>query len=220
MSEVLLQTRVPEEIGARVQALAQIRGESIAGWLRRTVIKESAMSRIGAWMGHKNHVDPMVTLDKYNRGEPPYYLEPVRDYGPLDRVFNLFGSDAVTPVHRQRWQETQGFKATDDQRFLLDGSPHVWRIGSATFNSTTGLMELTLRCGASPLSFRPFDEATTRYKELGASFLRVALQEPDRQRAEMVSGPVVVAMNIHRQESDAIIVPRLVAMLERGLGLQ
>jgi hypothetical protein len=219
MQDPLIQTRVPESVLQRVQEAAAERGDTIAGWLRRLVLKETQMNRIGAWLVHHRHADPSVHFSPGNFSAPTYYLEPIREHDSLERVFNLYGHDGHTPVLLAEWQGKPAFRNPADYRFLLAGSPNTWHMATSVHNVTTGIIEVALRSETSLTPFRTFSEANTRFKELGASYSR-SLGDRGEGRATLALGSVHVALDVAAADLDEMVLPRLVAMLERGLGLQ
>jgi hypothetical protein len=219
MQDPLLQTRVPASVYQRVQDAAGEQGDTVAAWLRRLVIKETRMNRIAAWLCHHRHADPTVHFHPENHGAPSHFLEPLRDHGALERTFLLFGPDGYTPVTFDIWRKSQGFMRQAEHVFLLDGSANVWRIATVVSEATTGLMEISLSAESTMQIFRTYPEADARYRQLGAAFSRTQGARGEG-RATLELGSVHVSLDVAEADPTEMVLPRLVAMLERGLGLQ
>jgi len=67
-------------------------------------------------------------------------------------------------------------------------------------------------------SFRSYQEADARYRQLGASFSRTVGPGTDG-RVTLELGSVHVSLVVAEADRVEMVLPRLVAMLERGLGL-
>jgi len=67
-------------------------------------------------------------------------------------------------------------------------------------------------------SFRSYQEADARYRALGASFSRSSGPGTDG-RVTLELGSVHVSLDVGEADRVEMVLPRLVAMLERGLGL-
>jgi hypothetical protein len=219
MPDPMLQTRVPAAVFQRVQAAAEEHSDTVAGWLRRLVIRQTRMNRIAAWLRHHRHADPAVHFSPDNHGAPTYFLEPVRDYSALERTFLLFGPDGYIPLPFEDWRNTPAFMRQSEHVFLLDGSANVWRIVTVLSESTTGLIELSLSAEPTSQSFRSYSEANARYRQLGAAFSRTKGAR-GQERATLGLGSVQVSLHVDEADPTEMVLPRLVAMLERGLGLQ
>lgn len=142
MPDVLLQTRVPEAIAQAVTNAANVEGDSIAGWLRRKLMRDFSGARIRALLAHERRCDPAVVLTQDFR--PPFLLRPLREISATERVFGLLYSDGA-PVSRDQFYQTEAFRQPDTQRFVLEGSPYPWRIVTAAIDAVSCKVELTLR---------------------------------------------------------------------------
>lgn len=142
MAEILVQTRLPERVAAWVARQADREGDTVAGWLRRLIIREQHGSRIAAWVSHAERADPGYIM---SLGWAPHYvLAPVRDISATDRVFVLLKPNG-THVGPGGLRDTPAFERPAEHKFILNGSPTPWSIVTMMYSDSTKLTEITLR---------------------------------------------------------------------------
>ena len=147
MSDLLIQTRVPEEIGRWAMQKAANEGLSMAAWLRRLLISEANRRRTE---------DGVVPKDEANPGRylvappaPDHLLERTRDISTNEVAFwMLHGSPTekrAKPVSAEWLGDVNWNRRPDEYRFLIKGSPRPWVIARIMNDTTAGRMELVLR---------------------------------------------------------------------------
>ncbi len=155
MSDQLIQTRIPGDLYAWVEAQATRDGDSIAGWLRRLVVRERQHrgTTTKAWVRSLSDLKkegPEVVQREY---AAKYLLEHVRDLSEGVRVVRLLWaspSRAGKPVSAEDWRESPLFEKPDEHRLVLDGSPRPWT-AEGVVDEQSGVVELTLGEDVGPL---------------------------------------------------------------------
>ena len=143
MSDVLVQTRVPDRTAAWVSQRAEADGDSVAGWLRRLLVREAGMAAVAAWLVSERQSDPRV-----------FFNDPPKPHVVLELVTRLSGDEGVyTPVDPrtgspkpERWfRETDFFREPEKMRFLMAGSPYPLKLAASQWNTRARRLEWTLR---------------------------------------------------------------------------
>jgi hypothetical protein len=136
--DVVIQTRVPPEIGAELAFIASDNGESTAAWVRRLIFREINLARVKAWVAPSRE-DPVKVFTK--GGPHKYLLHPCRHITALVRTFKLtdpFGTSIQTHMLiEQPW-----YQKPSQFRFVLDRSPSPWRIISILTDEITLRVEV------------------------------------------------------------------------------
>jgi len=125
MTDMLIQTRLPGDMGDAVAHIANDEGESVAGWVRRLIFREVNLAHVKAWVVPARRPNPMLVFT--NRVPPLYQLRPRRDITPLDRIFEL-ADPLGRHVQDHALLAQDWYAKPDDFRFVLDRSPTPWVI--------------------------------------------------------------------------------------------
>ncbi len=122
--EVLIQTRVPEDVAGWVAEMAYETGDTASGWVRRIVMRDYRQANVLAMVRHKGESNPLLLLAHFS---PTHSLAATNHITALDREFLLLDSQgqALTrsEVTGQDW-----FRRPSEYRFILEGSPNPWKI--------------------------------------------------------------------------------------------
>jgi hypothetical protein len=122
--EVLIQTRVPDDVAGWVAEMAYETGDTASGWIRRLVMRDYRQSRVEAMVRHKSNCDPLPLLAHFSA---THYLAPTSHITALDREFLLVNLERE-PLRRDEIIGQAWFREASDHRFILEGSPTPWRI--------------------------------------------------------------------------------------------
>jgi len=122
--EVLIQTRVPEDVAGWVAEMAYETGDTAAGWIRRLVMRDYRQSTVEAMVRHKNDCNPLPLLAHFSA---THYLAPTAHITALDREFVLVSLEGE-PLPRHQITGQAWFREPSEHRFVLEGSPNPWRI--------------------------------------------------------------------------------------------
>lgn len=158
MADRLLQTRLPEDVYLWVEKQAAKEAESIAAWMRRTIMQAYNAVTIEAWVVSERRADPRMQA---HRGHSHYLLERLAETEHQTMFALRHGrrmqEHAGKFVSDDAWTQSTAYSEPDAHRFLLAGSPHAWRLRSAHFNARLGRVELALApervAGGSPKKF-------------------------------------------------------------------
>ena len=147
MPDVLLQTRVPEEVAEWAREAAAHEAEALAAWLRRLLLREHGRRRVDAWVVSERRADPRVHFQ--HPGHSHYVLEHVRDVSLTSSVWRLLAGmrhkNAGSPIVRSWWENEEPiFSAPGAFRFLLAGSSFSWRLVGSVYDRTSEFVEVTI----------------------------------------------------------------------------
>lgn len=135
--EVLAQVRLAADLYAWLEADATRGGETVAGWLRRLIIREYRTCtevRAWCWVGGAHGV-----------ASADYRLEPLREIPDGGRVFALKTATG-SRLSNERWMKEPPFQNPEACSFLLQppaGEPSMWRFVHSIMR-TDGVLEVTL----------------------------------------------------------------------------
>ena len=143
---MLLQTRVPRQIGLWIANQATFEGLSVASWLRRLVLQEVHRMHTQAWV--VSHDEDPVTYQQI-ANPALYILERKGDLSATEVAFWLLHGPSheqpgkpVTPA----WLvDVEWYKSPAGKRFVLEGSADRWRIMRTMHDHTAGRIELVLQ---------------------------------------------------------------------------
>ena len=140
MPDQLLQTRVPKDVAKKVAAAAKDEGDTVAGWMRRLLIRHFAVGSVDAWSKPAKSValDDGITT----KSQPQFLLRHVRDTPAADRVFTVsdhLGAPVTAEVVRARGSSVFG----NDRWWILRGSSLPWEVITQLVIGDT--VEMTLR---------------------------------------------------------------------------
>jgi hypothetical protein len=121
----LIQTRLPEEVGAAVAFIASDEGDSVAGWVRRLIFREVSLVHIDAWVMPARKVNPVAVFTGSEASK--YRLRPRREITALDRVFDLTDRIGQLVPNHVLFDEPW-YKEPHLFRFVLNRSPTPWQI--------------------------------------------------------------------------------------------
>jgi hypothetical protein len=122
--EVLIQTRVPEDVAGWVAEMAYETGDTASGWIRRLVMRDYRQSSVEAMVRHKSNCNPLQLLAHFS---PTHRLSPTSHITALDREFLLLNLQRE-PLKRDEVMGQAWFREPSEHRFILEGSPNPWRI--------------------------------------------------------------------------------------------
>jgi hypothetical protein len=146
--DVLMQTRVPEEVADWARESAAREAEAMAAWLRRLLLREHGRRRVEVWVVPERRSDPRVHFQ--HPGHSHYVLEHLRDLSLTSSSWRLLGGArdakaAAKPIVRSWWENEEPiFSAPGTYRFLLAGSPFAWRLVGSVYDQTSEYVEITI----------------------------------------------------------------------------
>src|SRR5262245_49462061 len=125
MTDMLIQTRLPGDIGDAVAHIADDEGDSVAGWVRRLIFREIDLVDVKAWVVPARRPNPMLVFT--SRELPLYQLRRRREITPLDRIFVL-ADPLGRPVENHALLAQDWYRKPAQFCFVLDRSPTPWQI--------------------------------------------------------------------------------------------
>ena len=143
MPEHLVQTRVPTAVAKDIARRAEVDGESVAGWLRRLLIREHARTRVDAWARPANQADPRVFL--YDPPNPEFSLELLTHLSGSETMYSVQNPRTQRPIPERACFEGWWFKEAAQHRWMLRGSPYKLLMVHGHWNSTAARLEIVLR---------------------------------------------------------------------------
>src|SRR3954452_15404336 len=85
MADIVVQTRVPEDVAAGVAFISSDEGESVSAWVRRLLVREVNLAAVKAWVAPARGLNPVQVFR--GRESNRYVLRPRGVITPLDRAF-------------------------------------------------------------------------------------------------------------------------------------
>jgi len=150
MPDVLIQTRVPSEVAEWVTHEAEGDADTVAGWLRRRLMREMNGARVRAWVQQKR-MGPWLEqeLPRFFLRDAPahhYWLHPVHVISATERVFAMYSANGK-PIPRSSLTDgsVQSFMYPSLHRYVLEGSMNPWAIVTVMFDDAAQRPEITLR---------------------------------------------------------------------------